>query len=123
MTGIMMSALSKSRYTFRSINRNVSTVVYTYVQSRESNEMRRSITGTRQGKQHIIISAKPNTAIQQRQARRFGTPTGGHAYHRRAAVVCCIKPGEIDDGGLAMRLPVEGLTIGMALLRERIADG
>jgi len=32
-------------------------------------------------------------------------------------------PGEMDDGGLAMRLPVEGLTIGMALLRERIAEG
>lgn len=32
-------------------------------------------------------------------------------------------PGEMDEGGLAMRLPVEGLTIGMALLRERSADG
>ena len=32
-------------------------------------------------------------------------------------------PGEMEDGGLAMRLPVEGLTIGMALLRVRIADG
>jgi len=32
-------------------------------------------------------------------------------------------PGEMDDGGLAMRMPVEGLTIGMALLRERIAEG
>jgi len=29
----------------------------------------------------------------------------------------------MDDGGLAMRLPVDGLTMGMALLRERIADG
>lgn len=32
-------------------------------------------------------------------------------------------PGEIDDGGLAMRVPVEGLTIGMALVRDRRADG
>jgi hypothetical protein len=32
-------------------------------------------------------------------------------------------PGEMDEGGLAMRLPVDGLTMGMALLRERIADG
>lgn len=44
-------------------------------------------------------------------------------YHRRTAVACCIMPGEMEDGGLAMRLPVEGFTIGMALLRERIADG
>jgi len=39
-------------------------------------------------------------------------------------VVCCIIPGEMDDGGLAMRLPVEGFTMGMALVRdERIAKG
>lgn len=31
--------------------------------------------------------------------------------------------GEMDDGGLAMRLPVDGLTIGIALLRDRSADG
>jgi len=48
---------------------------------------------------------------------------GEISYHRRAAVVCCIIPGEMDDGGLAMRMPVEGLTIGMALVRERSADG
>jgi len=29
----------------------------------------------------------------------------------------------MDEGGLAMRVPVEGLTMGMALLRERIAKG
>jgi len=30
----------------------------------------------------------------------------------------------MDDGGLAMRFPVEGFTMGMALVRdERIADG
>jgi len=45
------------------------------------------------------------------------------SYHRRAAVACCIMPGEMDDGGLAMRVPVDGLTIGMALVRERSADG
>ncbi len=39
------------------------------------------------------------------------------------AVVCCIMPGEMDDGGLAMRVPVDGLTMGMALLRERTAEG
>jgi len=39
-------------------------------------------------------------------------------------VVCCIIPGEMDDGGLAMRVPVEGFTMGMALVRdERIAEG
>lgn len=38
-------------------------------------------------------------------------------------MVCCIIPGEMDEGGLAMRLPVEGLTMGMALLRERRAEG
>jgi len=44
-------------------------------------------------------------------------------YHRRAAVCCCIMPGEMDEGGLAMRVPVVGFTMGMALLRERMADG
>jgi len=29
----------------------------------------------------------------------------------------------MEDGGLAIRLPVEVLTMGMALLRERIAEG
>jgi len=43
-------------------------------------------------------------------------------YQRRASVVCCIKPGEIDDGGLATVMPVLGLTIGMAF-RVRTADG
>lgn len=32
-------------------------------------------------------------------------------------------PGETDDGGLAMRLPVEGLTIGIALFRDLRAEG
>lgn len=32
-------------------------------------------------------------------------------------------PGEMDEGGLAMRLPVEGFTMGMALVRERMAEG
>ena len=37
-------------------------------------------------------------------------------------MVCCIIPGEIDDGGLATRIPVLGFTIGMAF-RVRTADG
>lgn len=41
-------------------------------------------------------------------------------YHRPPI---CIIPGEMLFGGLAMRLPVLGLTIGMALVPERIADG
>lgn len=42
--------------------------------------------------------------------------------HRRAALVCCIIPGETDDdGGLATRIPVFGLTIGMAA--AFLADG
>ncbi len=43
-------------------------------------------------------------------------------YHLRAAVACCIIPGEIDDGGLAIRIPVVGLTMGIAFL-VRTADG
>jgi len=43
-------------------------------------------------------------------------------YHpRRAALVCCIIPGETDDGGLATRMPVFGLTMGMAA--AFLADG
>ena len=46
----------------------------------------------------------------------------GHqlSYHRPPI---CIIPGEMLFGGLAMRLPVLGLTMGMALVPERIADG
>jgi len=43
-------------------------------------------------------------------------------YQRRATVCCCIIPGEIDDGGLETRIPVLGLTIGIAF-RERTAEG
>jgi len=42
-------------------------------------------------------------------------------YHRPADI--CIMPGEMLDGGLAMRMPVEGFTMGMALVPERMADG
>ena len=46
----------------------------------------------------------------------------GH-YHRRAYVCCCIRAGEMDDGGGdATRIPVLGFTIGMAL-RARMAAG
>jgi len=41
-------------------------------------------------------------------------------YHRPAI---CIIPGEMLLGGLAMRLPVLGFTIGMAFVPERIAEG
>lgn len=51
-----------------------------------------------------------------------GVSTRRVLYHRLAAVVCCIIPGEIDDGGLAIRMPVLGLTIGIAFL-VRTADG
>lgn len=43
-------------------------------------------------------------------------------YHPRAAVVCCIIAGEIEEGGLAIRMPVLGLTMGIAF-RVRIAAG
>jgi hypothetical protein len=43
------------------------------------------------------------------------------SYQRAADI--CITPGEMLLGGEAMRLPVLGLTIGMALVPERIADG
>lgn len=41
-------------------------------------------------------------------------------YHRPAI---CIMPGEMLFGGLAMRFPVLGFTIGMALVPDRIAEG
>jgi len=79
----------------------------------------------RQRQSNIITSAR---------AENSGTASGPHKckrhervqalYQRRDMVVCCIIPGEMDDGGLAMRLPVEGFTMGMALVRdERIAEG
>lgn len=44
------------------------------------------------------------------------------SYHPRLAVLdCCIIPGETDDGGLATRIPVFGLTIGIA--PAFLADG
>jgi hypothetical protein len=51
-----------------------------------------------------------------------GVSIGSILYHLRAAVACCIIPGEIDDGGLATRMPVLGLTMGIAFL-VRSADG
>ena len=47
---------------------------------------------------------------------------GSFVYHLHAAVVCCIIPGEIEDGGLATRMPVLGLTMGIAF-RVRTAEG
>ena len=43
-------------------------------------------------------------------------------YHRDGGVGCCIIPGEMDDGGLATRMPVMGLTMGIAFLVRR-AEG
>ena len=43
-------------------------------------------------------------------------------YQRRTYVCCCIWPGEMERGGLATRIPVLGLTMGMAL-RVRRAEG
>ena len=45
-----------------------------------------------------------------------------HVYQRRVYVCCCILTGEMDRGGLATRMPVLGLTMGMAL-RDRRAEG
>lgn len=59
--------------------------------------------------------------VQESNAKRIARAQQGDSYHRRAAVVCII-PGEIDEGGLATRMPVLGFTIGMAF-RVRIADG
>jgi len=45
-----------------------------------------------------------------------------HYHPRRTAPACCIIPGETDDdGGLATRMPVLGLTIGIAA--AFLADG
>ena len=48
--------------------------------------------------------------------------TASSRYHRRAYVCCCILAGDEDCGGEATRMPVVGLTMGMAL-RARMADG
>lgn len=47
---------------------------------------------------------------------------GENAYHRRP-MACCIRAGDTEGGGLDMEMPVEGLTIGMALPRIRVAAG
>jgi hypothetical protein len=38
-------------------------------------------------------------------------------------VCCCILAGDTDGGGLAMVIPVDGLMMGMALPRVRVAAG
>jgi len=43
--------------------------------------------------------------------------------HRRPMACCCILAGDTEGGGLAMVMPVEGLMIGMALPRVRVAAG
>ena len=43
-------------------------------------------------------------------------------YQWRAYVCCCIMAGDMEDGGLGTRMPVLGLTMGMAL-RVRKAEG
>lgn len=74
--------------------------------------------------------------MQQRQANLRWTKESRHGrdrtrrknnHQRRAYVACCwcccILAGEIDSGGgEATRIPVLGLTIGIAL-RVRRADG
>jgi len=55
------------------------------------------------------------TQWSKQSATRVYKCSQGDSYHpRRAALVCPIIPGETDDGGLATRMPVLGLTIGMA---------
>ena len=43
-------------------------------------------------------------------------------YHRGLEAACWSMPGEIEFGGLAIRMPVVGLTMGIAL-RLRTAAG
>ena len=43
-------------------------------------------------------------------------------YQWRVYACCCIMAGDIEDGGLGTRMPVLGLTMGMAL-RVRKAEG
>jgi hypothetical protein len=42
-------------------------------------------------------------------------------YHLRP-IPCCILAGDTDGGGLDMLIPVDGLTMGIAL-RTRVATG
>lgn len=75
--------------------------------------------GEPQGQLLIITSTPTNT---HEQTQRWKAWRGRRAlYHRPADI--CIMPGDMLDGGLAMRLPVEGFTMGMALVPERIAEG
>jgi hypothetical protein len=61
--------------------------------------------------------------VHKQEYRHSGRRLGERlAFYQRPADIC-IMPGEILDGGLAMRLPVEGLTIGIALVPERMAEG
>lgn len=46
----------------------------------------------------------------------------GRTLYQRPADIC-IMPGEMLEGGLAMRLPVEGFTMGMALVIDLMAEG
>jgi len=68
------------------------------------------------------IWCPPGTLNDAQHASRDVLSSKNPPYHRRARVCCCILAGEIDSGGLATRMPVLGLTIGMAFL-VRTADG
>jgi len=81
-------------------------------------------TNTPQSQQGNDAKAQRHHWVDMRCRRH--EPPASNVYHRRAAVVCCIIPGEtefgIEFGGLATRIPVLGLTIGIAF-RVRTADG
>lgn len=59
--------------------------------------------------------------LRRNPTRGEGT-LGTTIYHLRPRGVRCMLDGETDGGGLAMVVPVAGLTMGMAL-RARVADG
>jgi hypothetical protein len=60
------------------------------------------------------------TAMPRTEATLHSRYAYNSLHHRRG--LFCIKPGEMDVGGLDKVTPVLGLTIGMPL-RTRTADG
>lgn len=92
-------------------------VVYTE-QLVEVREGRPEYRGTARPAAHHNINAHKHTRTDTAME---GMERLGALYHRPADI--CIMPGEMLDGGLAMRLPVAGFTIAMALVPERIAEG
>jgi hypothetical protein len=94
-----------------------------YIQSRLFEALNEDRASTvRNEKKQLITATRNDTATTGSRHKLARVSTGSNLYHLRVAVVCCIIPGEIDDGGLATRMPVLGLTMGIAYV-ARSADG